>query len=55
MLICMKYQPTFSAYGREFTYQNAFSGEIARIVSLQILLCILGKGTHGQHMTRHGG
>lgn len=31
---CLEYQPTFSLYGRQLTYQDAFSGEISRIVSL---------------------
>lgn len=31
---CLEYQPTFSLFGRQLTYQDAFSGEISRIVSL---------------------
>lgn len=30
---CLDYQPTFSLFGRQLTYQDAFSGEISRIVS----------------------
>lgn len=30
---CLEFQPTFSVFGRQLTYQDAFSGEIARIVS----------------------
>ncbi|KAL2286025.1 hypothetical protein FJTKL_07270 [Diaporthe vaccinii] len=28
---CLEYQPTFSLFGRQLTYQDAFSGEISRI------------------------
>lgn len=34
---CLEYQPTFSLFGRQLTYQDAFSGEISRIVSLPLL------------------
>ncbi|KAJ0117399.1 hypothetical protein J7T55_003813 [Diaporthe amygdali] len=34
LVACLEYQPTFSLFGRQLTYQDAFSGEISRIVSL---------------------
>lgn len=33
---CLEYQPNFSLFGRQLTYQDAFSGEISRIVSLPL-------------------
>lgn len=33
---CLEYQPTFSLFGRQLTYQDAFSGEISRIVSFSL-------------------
>ena len=33
VVACLEYQPTFSLFGRQLTYQDAFSGEISRIVS----------------------
>lgn len=33
VIACLEYQPTFSLFGRQLTYQDAFSGEISRIVS----------------------
>lgn len=36
VVACLEYEPTFSLFNRELTYQDAFSGEISRIVSLQV-------------------
>lgn len=33
LVACLEYEPTFSLFNRELTYQDAFSGEISRIVS----------------------